>query len=96
MRFIGKFSDPAKAEQFSRYLSSQGIENKVEKSANTDWGSDEYGTQAALVWIMDEEKLDDAKIAIDKYHLDPQDLIFTQPPPSYPSPTRFIGNTSSP
>lgn len=88
MRFIGKFSDPAKAEKFSRYLSSQGIENRVEKSVNTDWGSDEYGSQSALVWIMDEEKLDEAKVAIDKYHLDPQDLIFSQPSPPTPQPTR--------
>lgn len=89
MRFIGKFSDLHKAEKFSKYLSSQGIENRLEKTVNKDWGSDDYGTIKASVWIIDEDQLDKSKEAMTKYHLDPEDVSFSvneqtplTPPPS--------------
>lgn len=89
MRFIGKFSDPSKAESFSKYLTSEGVENRLEKIINNDWGSDNYGTIAAAVWIIDEDQLDKAKLAIEQFHLNPDDVSFTvgtPPPPPESAP----------
>ena len=76
MRFIGKFNDLHKAEKFSKYLATQGNENKLEKNINNDWGSDDYGTITASLWIVDEDQLDASKEAMERYHLDPNDISF--------------------
>jgi GlpG protein len=85
MRFIGKFSDLHKAENFSKYLATQGIENRLEKNINKDWGSDDYGTVTASIWIVDEDQLDESKEAMARYHLDPEDISFKVEGPE-PSP----------
>lgn len=75
MRFLGKFSDPSKAEKFAKYLTSQGVGNSLEKIVNTDWGSDEYGSQVAAVWIVDEDQVAKAQELFEKFHLNPDDII---------------------
>lgn len=93
MRFIGKFSDLHKAENFSKFLASQGIENRLEKNINNDWGSDDYGTVTASIWIVDEDQLDQSKEAMARYHLDPEDISFKV---SGPEPSPQQGHKATP
>lgn len=78
MRFLGKFTDPVKAKKLSRYLTSEHIHNTFEKVVNTDWGSDDYGNQAAAIWITDEDQVAKAQELMEKFHLNPDDIVIPE------------------
>jgi len=67
MRLLKKFSDPLKAQKFSQLLYSHNIGNRVEREVNTDWGSDDYATQSATLWIVDEDQVDKAEELLENF-----------------------------
>lgn len=76
MRLICTLQDQIRANQLSSYLTKQGIENQVESSSNTDWGSADYGIITSQIWIINENDLDRA-LEISKDYVDnPQEEKF--------------------
>ena len=71
MRLITDFIDPHEARTFSTYLSSQRIAHQVERSTNTDWGSSEYGITRFQLWIQDEDDMEAAAAALNRFRTDP-------------------------
>ncbi len=86
MRFLGKFSDPVRGIQFSKYLTTQGVENTIDRVTNSDWGSDEYGNISTSVWIIEEDKLEKAQTLLQEFQDNPEGSQFieqqTAPPPN--------------
>lgn len=60
MRIVCTLQDQKYAEVFSRFLKHEGIENQLEMTPNTDWGSSDYGTITCKVWVVNEEDLQSA------------------------------------
>jgi GlpG protein len=60
MRLIGTFKNVRAAHELSKRLTGQGIDNQCEDAAVTDWGSAEYGDRFCRLWILDEDRLQDA------------------------------------
>lgn len=60
MRLIHTFKNDREARLFSGFLHRENIENKLEISSVTDWGSEDYGTLSCQLWIIDEDDLDAA------------------------------------
>jgi GlpG protein len=90
MRLIGTLDDERKGIAFSLFLNQKKITHQLEIKTNRDWGSSEYGTSECLIWITNEEQVNDA---LDWYHLflehpdDPQfKLASTALPMHQPSP----------
>lgn len=60
MRLICTLKDQNKAYTLSSYLTLKGIENQMDITTNTDWGSPDYGLVNCTIWSIDEEDLDEA------------------------------------
>lgn len=60
MRLIDTFNNEDRAIGFSQLLTQNRIEHKLEVLKNTDWGSPHYGSTQFLVWIYDEDQLNQA------------------------------------
>jgi len=76
MRLIYSTSDPKQGTSISALLTSEGIENQLEISTNTDWGSEGYGDIKCIIWVNDEDKTTAAQQWIEAYEKDPQNPIF--------------------
>lgn len=66
MRLVRTLSDPKKAQAISALLKRQGIDNVCEIQSNTDWGSPDYGTTKAVLWVVMEEQFDEAVRIVDE------------------------------
>lgn len=81
MRKIGTLTSAPHAERFGRYLSGQGIKNRVD-AAQGAWE----------VWVYDEEKLAVCRDELAAFQADPQAKRFEPkappPAPSRPAPSR--------
>lgn len=76
MRLLHTFASDRDARTFSSFLTQQLIANKLEISTDNDWGSDAYGTLQCLVWIIDEDDLEEAEKWLDLYLTNPNDKRF--------------------
>lgn len=76
MRLISTFKDQKLAYNFSLFLQENGIENQLEFTPNTDWGSSEYGDIDCKVWIKNEEDLDTALDYANSFKENPNDPKF--------------------
>jgi GlpG protein len=65
MRTIGTIEDGDRAQRFGDYLLTRGIRNLVEE-----------GRDGWIVWVRDEDKLDDARGELDSFLLDPDDARY--------------------
>jgi len=72
MRLIGTIDNPQLCEQFSAYLNSAGIEHTVDLEFNKDWGSDEYGSAACQIWVIDEDQVDQAIDDLEEFRKHPE------------------------
>lgn len=81
MRVIGTLDNEQKALIFSSFLNSKGIKHEIEIDKQMDWGNSTYGTVKALVWIEDEEQVNDANNWLKLFNHHPSDPIFSQATP---------------
>ncbi|MCB1148667.1 MAG: rhomboid family intramembrane serine protease, partial [Chlamydiia bacterium] len=96
MRLIGSINNPELAERFSRYLDSLEIKHRIEMSMNSDWGSDDYGTPQASVWIVEEEDVDRASHELEKFRDSPTDPLFAKARPHVHTPPVEVLGASAP
>lgn len=78
MRLLTTLSNLAEVEKFSRYLTSQGIANKVDAENETDWGSPHYGVPHYRIWIIDEDQTETAMQQLERFQNDPSNPIFNK------------------
>lgn len=90
MRLIGTIPDEASGIAFSLFLSSKGIDHQLEIIKNTDWGSSEYGTAKCLIWIKDEDQVEEATRWYDFYSKNPNDPLF-----KVAKPQSFLQSTTA-
>lgn len=76
MRLLHTFHDPQSARLFSDFLKGEGIDNQCEILSNSDWGSHDYGTIEAKVWIIEEDQHDKSEQWLVKYLENPKDPLF--------------------
>ena len=62
MRQVGSLPDQREAERFAAYLVTQGIDAHAEQDTH-DWA----------VWVRDEDRLDQARISLGQFKIDPDD-----------------------
>lgn len=79
MRLIATFNSEQQARQFSTYLSKKGMDNTCEPVINIDWGSTDYSTFSFNIWVIDEDKLEEAKNLLSEYSKDPNHPSFQLP-----------------
>lgn len=82
MRRICQLKDENKANLFSRFLKKEGIKHELEMSVNKDWGSDNYGDRYYIIWIIDEDRVDEALQWFQKFEENPDDPIYQSSHPS--------------
>lgn len=81
MRLLTTLPNQNDADKLSHTLSSKGIETQIDISTEKDWGSSDYGTHSYNLWIVDEDKLDDAKSILDLFEKNPNSKEFHYSPP---------------
>ncbi|ADI38793.1 Rhomboid family protein [Waddlia chondrophila 2032/99] len=78
MRLLHTFNNDRTAQEFSHFLKKEGVDNKLEISSITDWGSDDYGTLKCLLWIIDEDDVDEASKWLEEFLANPGDPKFKE------------------
>lgn len=76
MRLICTFDNQKQAYQLSAFLTSQGVENKLEVTKINEWDSPEYGNVTCRLWVYDEEQTDAAMKFADEFMQNPNDPRF--------------------
>jgi len=61
MRQIGNLADEVQARLFHDYLYARGIRNEIEQDGHSAW----------LVWVADEEQLEEAKALLERFRQNP-------------------------
>ena len=77
MRLIGKLDNEKDARFFSSFLNQKEVPNQVEVIINNDWGSDYYGTAECLIWVNNEERVDEALDWFKLFKANPFDPFFS-------------------
>jgi len=88
MRLIGTIEDQTLADRFMKWLESQNINARLESGQNKDWGSDSFGTLSHQVWVLEEDDVEKALAALQKFKENPLDTAFDSPsvlPFTFPS-----------
>lgn len=89
MRIVYTSTDQKKARMLAHFLTGEGIANELDVAVDTDWGSNHYGEVNCRLWIIDEDKVDDALRWIDLFEQEPNNPVFTAPaatPAAAPEP----------
>ncbi len=68
MRSIGEIKDKDLARRFGDFLLVQGLENEVEEESDGSW----------TVWVMDEDRLDEANEWLEKFNANPDEAEFVE------------------
>lgn len=68
MRSIGDIKDKDLARRFSDFLLVQGLENEVEEESDGTW----------TIWVMDEDRLDEAHELLEKFQANPDEKQFIE------------------
>lgn len=85
MRLLCSLNDPKKAQSISYFLKSKHIDNFCELKANTDWGSSDYGNMTTTIWVIEEDKFDEAARLLTEFEQNPEHNL---------SPAPFSSQTS--
>ncbi len=75
MRLIETFSNPKSADEFSKLLSIHHIESSVESQKDAQNGGDLF-----LVWVQNEDDIDEALKLLERYKIDPGEAQKIQSP----------------
>lgn len=76
MRILCTFNNQKYGELLSSYLQDQGIENQLEITSNTDWGSPDYGNSSAKIWVVEEDEYERAFTILKDFEKDPHNLRY--------------------
>lgn len=76
MRIVYTSNDQKKALILSSFLTSKEIENQLDISTETDWGSPNYSDRTCRIWVIDEDQLETAAHWIEIFQKDPNNPIF--------------------
>jgi len=76
MRLIYTVNDAVKGRKLSAFLSGQGINNQLEMTTNTDWGSHAYGEVSGNIWVYDEDQFEKAMRWVEDFEKNPDDVRF--------------------
>lgn len=76
MRLIYTTEDADKGRTLANFLSSEGIDNQLEMTKNTDWGQSNYGTTLFRVWVIDEDTAETAERWAEAFKQDPKNPQF--------------------
>lgn len=79
MRLVFSSTNPKEARMLAGVLKSDGIETQLDVKANTDWGSAQYGDLNATLWVIDEDRYEEAERLVDRYKENPHQEIFAEP-----------------
>lgn len=78
MRIIYTLHDLKKAQLFSSFLQSEGIDNQLEVLTNTDWGSPNYGDVTCKIWVVNEDQVEAANRWLEEFENNPSSPIFQE------------------
>lgn len=78
MRLICTLKNQQQAQTFSFFLKKQGIDNQLEISKITDWGSPDYGTVDCNIWVYEEDKIDTTMRWYKLFEQNPEDPRFSK------------------
>jgi GlpG protein len=95
MRLLCSFDNEREARVFSAFLTKEKVENQLEITSNTDWGSIDYGTISGRIWIIDEDKVQIAQKYHEEFLDDPNDQKFIGNILQIPSMIEPISSNSS-
>lgn len=76
MRLIGTLEDERLGLAFSNFLNKKGISHQLEMNPDRDWGSPNYGTTKCLIWITEEDQMDEAVSWLNLFQENPYDPQF--------------------
>lgn len=96
MRLIGTLDDERRALIFSAFLHQKGISHQLEVKTNHDWGSSQYGTSECIIWIYEEDQLEEALKWYEHFVHHPEDPIFTVRKPINLSTTASTSSSEPP
>jgi GlpG protein len=74
MRVIGTLFSDATAERFSNFLTKRGIENRFESGVDATSGQTVF-----QIWILDEDRIDEANVLFKRFVNNPFDPLFDIP-----------------
>jgi hypothetical protein len=67
MRLLFEGPDKVFAERLSHFLTEKNIENVLEFSKITDWGSADYGTFVFRIWVVEEDQFENGQKFLQEY-----------------------------
>lgn len=71
MRLLTEIPDVEQGEALSLLLTENGVKNEAEVYKNNDWGSDDYGNFSCRIWILEEERVEQAEALLHKFGENP-------------------------
>ncbi len=86
MRRLNHNLEANRAVALSHFLTSNGVKNELELSKNEDWGSENYGGNDCLIWVVNEGDIERAKELTQQFlenppkQIDHQILLEKKPP----------------
>lgn len=86
MRLLHTFNNDRNARKFSLFLKNKGVENKLDITSITDWGSEDYGMLQCQLWVIDEDDVDTASNWLEEFLANPGDPQFKENTPALPIP----------
>lgn len=90
MRLLFEGYDEKLAKRLSLFLTNKKIDNNLEGTKDTDWGSAEYGTLLFRVWIIEEDEYEKAHQFLQEFLQEPDHPRYEVPlhtPPALPQRT---------
>ncbi|MBA3816806.1 MAG: rhomboid family intramembrane serine protease [Parachlamydiaceae bacterium] len=76
MRIVCTWNNQKQAQALSSFMTAEGIENRLDMSKESDWGTDTYGDIACHIWIIDEDDIQTANRWIDLFKQNPNNPLF--------------------
>lgn len=76
MRIVCTLNDQKQAQVLSTFLTAEGIENQLDITKQTDWGTPTYGDMVCRLWIIDEDYIDKANKWIELFKENPSNPVF--------------------
>ncbi|NGX42316.1 MAG: Rhomboid protease GlpG, partial [Chlamydiae bacterium] len=84
MRLLHTFKNDQDARTFSSFLTQNEIENQLDITPNTDWGSPDYGIVTCKIWIIEEDDTEAAEKWLELFLQNPSDPMFVHLKPTEP------------
>jgi GlpG protein len=90
MRIVCTLNNLEQAQTLSAFLVAEGIENQLDVSKETDWGTHTYGDVICRIWIIDEDYVQAANKWVELFMQNPKNPLFYP----HPKPSMFASEPS--